>query len=76
MKDHSPKRQTFRGVSQPIPARSEKLARLHREITQGAYQVDSQKLADMLIAKLLLPFQNSPIFLPSLPDMKSESPVV
>ncbi len=62
MKDHSPKRPTFHVISQPIESRWEKLARLQREIEQGAYQVDSKKLANILIDKLILPFQNPPIF--------------
>jgi hypothetical protein len=74
MKDHSPKRLKFDGVSQPLPSRAEKLARLKREIEQGAYQVNSEKLADMLIINLLLSFQNSPIFTRSLTDIRRLSP--
>ena len=44
---------------------------LKREIEQGAYQVDSKKLADMLIVKLLLPFQNPPIFHALLDQFKT-----
>ena len=76
MKDQSAKRPKFYGVSQPGSARSEKLARLNREIEQSAYQVDSKKLADMLIVKLLLPFQNPPIFMHASTNIKNDSPVV
>lgn len=49
MKDHSPKLPIFYGVPQPIiESRSEKLARLPRELEQGTYQVDSEKLANTL----------------------------
>lgn len=70
MKDHSPKRPICNKVSPPVPAWEEKLVRLQREIEQGTYQVDLKKLTNILIIKLLLPFQNPAIFRHSLTDLE------